>query len=524
MEKVIDDNSNGARELKILREENVRLKADLEEKSLKIREFSDMLPQLIFETDMEGKITFINEFGLRLLGYSREEMLMVGDVFSLVDPTSKEAVIEGFQNTLNGAGPAPREYKVIRKDGKTLPILLHGVLYKEHGIPKGIRGTGIDVSELREAEEKLSIERILLRALIDNLPDRIYAKDTSSRFIICNDALVRRMGKNSAEEVIGKTDLDLTNREDALEYFADEQKIINTGISLLNKEEALRFISGEQRWSLSSKIPLRNSRGEIIGIVGIGRDITDLKIAQMEAEDKNEQLRKIIADRDKFFSIIAHDLKSPFNYFLGFTELLSDEIESMSKERIKGIASNMRKSAVNLYSLLENLLEWAKMQRGLIEFKPQEFSLFDKIRTCVDTISGPAVKKEIKITLEIPKKLFVIADNHMFDAIIRNLVSNAIKFSNKGSKIVISGIALNEGLTEVTVSDSGIGMNAGLISDLFIRNDKTRRKGTDNEPSTGLGLMLCKEFVEKHDGKMWVTSKEGEGSIFGFTVSGFIKS
>lgn len=489
----------------------------------KFREFSDLLPQLIFETDMEGKITFINEFGLNLLGYPGEKLQTQADIFSFIDPSSKQAIFEGFQNTISGSEPIPKEYLAVRKDGKTMPILMHAVLYYENDEPRGIRGTGVDVTELREAQEMLSLERTLLRSLIDNLPDRIYAKDASSRFIICNEALVKRMGRDSADEIIGKSDMELLDSERAMIYLDDEQNIIKTGIPLVNKEETVLYKNGQLRYSLSTKIPLRNSRGEIVGIVGIGRDITERKLLEIEAANKNEQLQKIIADRDKFFSIIAHDLKSPFNYFLGFTELISDQIDSMPQEKIREIASNMRKSAVNLYSLLENLLEWSKMQRGLIDFKPQEFNLLGKTRECVDLINGPANKKNIIISLNVSENLFVTADNHMFDAIIRNLVSNAIKFSNHGGKIVVSGKALNNSVVEISVSDNGIGMDNEIVGNLFIRNDKSRRKGTDAEPSTGLGLLLCKEFVEKHGGKIRVTSETGKGSIFAFTLNSLIK-
>lgn len=505
---------------------NVLKRMNIESKLLKseskFREFSELLPQLVFETDLNGSITFINEYGLNLLGYSRDELHTKVDVFSLIDSGSKQSAVEGFKNTLRGSGPIPQEYKVVRKDGNVVPILMHAVLFFENDEPQGIRGTGVDVSELRQAQEMLSIERNLLRSLIDNLPDRIYAKDSLSRFIICNEALVKRMGRESADEIIGKSDMQLLDRESAVSYLNDEQNIIKTGIPMLNKEEEVLFKNGQLRYSLSTKLPLRNSHGEIIGIVGIGKDITDRKLLEIEAANKNEQLQKIITDRDKFFSIIAHDLKSPFNYFLGFTELISDQIDTMPHEKIREITTNMRKSAVNLYTLLENLLEWAKMQRGQIEFNPREFGLYDKIRESVNLISGPAIKKDIIISLEISENMVVTADNHMFDAIIRNLVSNAIKFSNHEGKIVISG-ALSGSIVEISVSDNGIGMDEKLVSNLFSGNDKTRRKGTDDEPSTGLGLLLCKEFVEKHGGKIRVDSQEGKGSTFTFTLLGFIR-
>lgn len=500
----------------ILRRKQIEKELQLSE--TKFREFSDLLPQLIFEADLKGNLTFINHFGLNLLGYSKENFQTGVNVFSLIEPQNAESAVEAFKKTVNGSNPVPREFMIIGKNDRIVPILLHAALYTENNEPKGIRGTGVDITELKDAREMLSLERNLLRSLIDNIPDRIYAKDTSSRFIICNDALVKRMGKENASEVIGKSDLELLEIEKAKDYVADEQAIMRTGIPLVNKEETVVFKSGEVRYSLSTKVPLRNANGEIVGIVGIGRDITARKRAEMEVETKNELLQKIIAEKDKFFSIIAHDLKSPFNYFLGFTELISDEIDSMSPQKIREITSNMRKSAINLYSLLENLLEWSKMQRGVLEFSPEKIVLAERIINCVDIISGPAAKKEITINYRIPDDIEVIADKHMLDAIIRNLVSNSIKFTKRRGVITISGSESDEGIVKISVYDTGIGMDAKMVKNLFKPDVDTRRKGTDDEPSTGLGLLLCKEFVEKHGGEIWIDSEEGLGSTFTFSI------
>jgi signal transduction histidine kinase len=181
----------------------------------------------------------------------------------------------------------------------------------------------------------------------------------------------------------------------------------------------------------------------------------------------------------------------------------------------------MKKSAVNLYSLLENLLEWSKMQRGLMDFKPERFNLYHRITGCVELIIGPAKTKNISVNYDIPENYEIMADKHMFDTIIRNLVSNAIKFTRRKGEIHISADIGKDGLTEIRIRDTGIGMNKELLDSLFILDQKTSRKGTDNEPSTGLGLLLCKEFIEKHDGKIWVESEVGKGSTFSFSVKSY---
>jgi signal transduction histidine kinase len=245
------------------------------------------------------------------------------------------------------------------------------------------------------------------------------------------------------------------------------------------------------------------------------------KLAENEVKYKNEQLQKSIAEKDKFFSIIAHDLRSPFNSFLGLTQMISEELNSLSQTEIQHIADNLKKSAGNLYTLLENLLEWSKMQRGQMDFNPVRFNLSHKIVNCTETVFGQANIKNIVITTDIPEKLELVADGHMFDTIIRNLVSNAIKFTPTGGKVIISADKKNDQSVEINVIDSGIGIPDEMKSKLFSVSEKTSRKGTNGEPSTGLGLLLCKEFIEKHKGKIRVASEQGKGSTFTITIPGF---
>jgi len=234
---------------------------------------------------------------------------------------------------------------------------------------------------------------------------------------------------------------------------------------------------------------------------------------------KNEiELKALNDTKDKFFSIIAHDLRGPMGAFLGFSQILAEEYQSMTRDEIKDITVTMTESSNNLLRLLENLLEWSRMQRGLIDFHPEHFSLLSKIIETVGLITDPAKKKSIQISYNIPENLIIFADKHMFDAIIRNLVSNAIKFTPRGGKIDVSATVSNKSSIEIRIKDSGIGMPGELLSKLFIINENTSRSGTDGEPSTGLGLLLCKEFVEKNGGTIWAESKVGVGSMFNFSI------
>ena len=251
------------------------------------------------------------------------------------------------------------------------------------------------------------------------------------------------------------------------------------------------------------------------------RDITDHKKAEEEIKLKNELLQAIIAEKDKFFSILAHDLRGPLSTFVAATQILTEEIQTMDMEEIEEITLSMKTSATNIYSLLENLLEWSQLKQGGMYFVPEKLNLKKNIGACIDVLSESAKGKGIKIAISIPDEMEVFADNHMFDTVIRNLVSNAIKFTPVGGKVSVTADCKSDHSIEVKISDSGIGMTPELKNKLFLLNENTSRKGTEGEPGTGLGLLLVKEFIEKHGGKIWVDSEVGKGSTFSFTIGQF---
>jgi PAS domain S-box-containing protein len=371
-----------------LRHKNAEIELIASEK--RFRQFADFLPQLVYELDTKGNITFANQASLALFGYTKEELKSGINLFQLIIPEHIVKVSERLNEILNGASTYPTEYHVRKKNGEVIQLLIHTVLFKEDGVRVGIRGVGIDISNLKKAES--------------------------------------------------------------------------------------------------------------------------------EIHHKNEQLQKINSEKDKFFSIIAHDLKSPFNNFLGFTQVMTEEIDSMSISDIKKISKVMRKSAINLYELLDNLLEWAKIQRGAMEFHPETFNLKDRILSVVEILLENANKKEISIEAKTAENLFVQADKHMFDSLIRNLLSNAIKFTHRGGMILITVSEVIDRYVIVCVADNGIGIQKSKLEKLFKLAEVATNKGTDGEPSSGLGLLLCKEFAEKHGGNLTVESTVGQGSRFSFNL------
>jgi PAS domain S-box-containing protein len=382
----------------------------------------------------------------------------------------------------------------------------------------GTFGISRDVTKRKQAEEELAQEQYLMRTLMDNLPDHIYFKDHESHFLRVNKALAQFLGLNDPAQAIKKTDFDFFTGEHAQQAYEDEQKIIRTG-QLLSTEEKETHHDRPDTWVSTIKLPLSDKDGNIIGTFGISRDITKNKLAEEEIKLKNELLQIINSEKDKFFSILAHDLRGPLSAFVSATQIIAEEIQTMGIEEIKEITLSMKTSATNIYSLLENLLEWSRLRRGVMDFIPEKINLKKKIEECVAVLSESARKKGIEILISIPEVIDVLADSLMFDTVIRNLISNAIKFTPVGGKVTLTAGYIEDHIVEIKISDSGIGMTPELKDKLFLLNEKTSRKGTEGEPSTGLGLLLCKEFIEKHNGKIRVESEVGKGSTFSFTIS-----
>jgi PAS domain S-box/PAS domain S-box len=509
--------------------QNSQLKKSIEERSRAEKELiqeqylmSNLMNSIsdhIYFKDLESRFIRVNLTQTNMFGLTDPALLTGKTDFDFFSEEHAKQAYDDEQKIINTGQPVNMEERETWPDRPDTWVSTTKVPLRDgEGRIVGTFGISRDITARKKIEEELAAERNLLRNLIDNMPDRIYAKDINGRFIVCNEALVKRMGKTSVDEIVGKSDFDLVSHDLAALYFENEQEIIKTGKPLINHEESMGIVDGISRWNLTTKVPLRDTTGNIIGVVGIGRDITDHKLAEEEIQLKNELLQTINAEKDKFFSILAHDLKGPLSAFLDATQILTEEIHKMPIEDIKEITISMKESASSIYGLLENLLEWSRLKRGRMEFSPEKLFVKQKITYCTEILKESARKKNITLNYSLAEDLEVTADSHMFETIIRNLVSNAIKFTPKSGAIFVSATKKTDNSTEIVVRDTGIGMNKEMISRLFLLNEKTNRNGTDGEPSTGLGLLLCKEFIDKQNGKIRVESEVGKGSTFSFSL------
>jgi len=247
------------------------------------------------------------------------------------------------------------------------------------------------------------------------------------------------------------------------------------------------------------------------------RDITERKNAEQALKSSEARLAELNATKDKLFSIIGHDLRGPFNSIIGFSNLLTNQVQQKDYEGVERYARIIRDSSYRAMDLLTNLLEWSRAQSGKIEFNPEYIEMVTVINEVTDLLDDSAKQKSIAISQHLPHNLPVFADKDMVLTILRNLISNGIKFTNPGGEIMVRADQQDDRMM-VSVADSGVGISEEDIDTLFRIENSRSTLGTHKEKGTGLGLLLCKEFVEMHGGQIWAESMEGAGSTFYFTI------
>ncbi len=278
--------------------------------------------------------------------------------------------------------------------------------------------------------------------------------------------------------------------------------------------------------------PIFDVDNNLLGSLHIARDISIQKESEAKLKKLNNELNELNQSKDKFFSIVAHDLRSPFQGMLGFTDLILDEIDTLSRAEINDYLLKVRDSAYSTFTLLENLLDWSRLQTGRLEYKPSEFSLYEDVASVISLLNSNAQSKKINLINNLADEHIINADRRMVHSILLNLTTNAIKFTFPGGSVFFDAkiktmseddsgnkfIGNNQKLLEISVSDTGVGVSPEGLKKIFNIDEHFTLSGTSNEQGAGLGLILVKEMTEKQGGKLTITSQEGKGSVFTFTL------
>lgn len=376
-----------------------------------------------------------------------------------------------------------------------------------------------DVTERKRTEEELLKSKHLYEDLVSKITVGVYVLRTRPDESFGLEYVSPRMS-----ELLGLSVDDLlSNHEAIFKVIHPEDLDSFIQMNLRGIQHKVPFdwkgrivVKGHVRWLHVSSLPQLLENGDTFWH-GLVEDITERVRNEAEIKLKNDELTNLNATKDKFFSIIAHDLKSPFNSILGLSEFMVSQIQEGNYEKIEEYADTIRSSSQRAMDLLQNLLEWSRVQTGRMVFSPENLKIDLLIHEALNLLGDSATQKGIVISKNIPDNLFAFVDQSMFSTIIRNLVSNAIKFSYRGGEIRVDLRELNNQI-EVSVSDNGTGIKADQLENLFRIDQNQSKPGTQNEKGTGLGLILCKEFVEKHGGEIWAESQPGKGSKFKFTI------
>lgn len=460
----------------------------------------------IFRVDHTGKPVYANKYMLELLCFESLEELQTGVKNSYAlqkcfDPQRLSGFIKDSQKTFY-------EYRWTTKNNKRKLLREFG-----HEVIKDSQTVFYDCV----------VEDISEKSLIDKLFQDIKSSDYSILKAIPDYILIVTISGEVIESKNGFDQMFLAQGlsksvllEDIFEQAVVIECLKNIDLTL-QSGESHSFNFAHSLFGIEKYFEARFSMRSHDQALMILRDITLQKIAELQVLKFTEELKQLNYTKDKFFSIIGHDLRAPINGLLNYAEILFEEYDVLSKEEIREFAGYISEIAKTTNSLLNNLLDWSRIQTGKIAFEPSELQLYLTVDKISRLLSATASNKQVKIINKIDHELICFADSNMLQSIILNLISNAIKFSNIGGEVIVNATNYDDYI-KISVRDCGIGIKDEHLRILFDNNSTLTTLGTAKEKGTGLGLMLCKEFVKFHSGNIWAESKVGHGTVFSFTI------
>ncbi len=362
------------------------------------------------------------------------------------------------------------------------------------------------------------------KLLAENIIDVIWVLDISTQRLIYVSPSVINLTGFTSDEAMSQSIVDALVPESANMVFSEIPVRLAQFLSGDSSNNTMVYEwqqyckDGSIIWVEITTSFVYNEDKSGVNIIGVSRNIECRKKNEKLLEEKTLQLIELNSTKDKFFSIIAHDLRNPLGSFKQMLDVIINNFSELSDdEKIKFITM-MKDSSNNLYKLLDNLLTWSRIQRGTICFEPMKYDISAIIKDCVRILNTNALLKKINLTSEFNNELIAQIDVNMISTVILNMVSNAIKFTNENGNIQVIGIDNYDDTITVLVKDDGIGISPSKLENLFRIDVNNSTEGTSNEKGTGLGLILCKEFVEKHNGTIRVESNINSGTTFYFTL------
>ncbi len=471
----------------------------------------------------QGKIILCNDSFTEIFGYSSNKELIGQQILDLVSNDDILKVAEYLQLLeINKFVPGRFEFLGRKKDSTRFYAEITSSTFVQDNKTFIVFVTR-DVTERKRAQQAIRESEEKYRNITENIDDFLYTFERTGKIlrpVFYTSSVERITGYSQAEFLTdSRLILKIVHPDDFEDVERQLKRLLQSRIQNSGEFE-LRIINklGNIVW-IRNKINLvRSSDGSIIKVYGLISDITLRKKAQDELKRSTDNLIKLNETKDRFISIISHDLRTPFSSILGFTDLLLND-EGLSEEERRQYIEFIRESSQSMLQLVNSLLDWTRIQTGRIKFEPGKYNANKIIENSINTLGGTAIQKGITLNLIIDKDLFVFADEGLLLQAFNNLISNAIKFTGQGGSITISGRpSEHTRFYEFSILDTGTGIKKDNLDKLFNVDTKFSSEGTAGEKGTGLGLSLVKEIIEKHGGEIRVDSEYGRGSEFIFTI------
>ena len=525
--------SGTPRELTSLLDENRQLRARFEAAEQQLEELKaeqallealmETIPDDIYFKNRAGQFLRINRAKALRSGLTDPRQAIGKSDASFFQSEHADASLAQEQEIMQSETPLVDQVeRLVWPDGHISWVSATKVPLRDHtGQIIGTVGISRDITKHHDTEEALHVERDRLRTLIDNLPDHIFIKDRDGRFMTVNSTLVFSLGKQSESELLGLSDRDIFELEMAKRFEIDDQRVIKTGVMLFNREEELATTDGFRRTILTTKVPLRSKTGDIIGLVGICRDITERKLAEEELQRAKEAAEVANRAKSDFLANMSHEIRTPMNAVIGMTELLlGSEIQAEQRDYLETI----RDAADSLMGVINDILDFSKIESGKFELDNYPIEVREWLGDTVRTLGVRAHAKHIELAFDIDDAVpqFVLGDGLRLRQIILNLVGNAIKFTEQGEVFVsVKAAQLTEDHVQLhfSVSDTGIGMTPEQQSRVFQAFEQADTSMTRRYGGTGLGLSISSRLVSLMGGRLNVHSQPGQGSTFDFLVN-----
>ncbi len=499
--------------------EKVKIEQQLESERLKYQELVENINDVIFQITPDGVFTYLSPVFNRTYNYNTKDI--IGNHFLKFTHPDDALDIQGYFHRIMHQELDSFETRFIDKNGKSRYQRIRANVKYNDDEPIVITGVMTDITEKRIAEEQLKLSEALFKGAFDRTAIGMMLVSKEGKFLKVNKAFLDMMGY-AREEILELSFVDITHPDD---FGSSLQHI-----ELIKKDQSFfvekryRRKDGKYIWCQLSTSIIPDSKGDVKFFISNVVDLSDRKESEnkiqeylSQLETSENQLKEMNRDKDSFFSIIATDLRNSLNDFMLLTEEFSIGIRNLTLMQMQEKSKEMYDSSQKLVKVLENLLDWSRAQTGSLKFEPREYDIYEFAVNNILILKDKAKEKNITIRNNIPMDTIAFIDYKMIDTIFRNLISNAIKYTQDGGLIQLL-LKESDDSFFVSIQDNGIGISLDKQKKLFKIGERIINEVESSEPGTGLGLILCKEFISLHNGSISFDSEPGKGSTFSFSI------